>query len=155
MSAAEIRETLNAFVAAFNANDLDRVMSFFADDAVYRPGDATEHRGVAAIRKEFEPQFLGRFGAMRFDEHELLVDAPARKAVSRWTCRHDISGARGKQVSWVQRLGVRMLLGSHFGWEGLDVFHLDERGKITGKFTYANYRRPLLQREARLRPRPG
>jgi uncharacterized protein (TIGR02246 family) len=148
MSAVEIRQTLNAFVAAFNENDLDRVMSFFAEDAIYLPGNGTEHRGIAAIRKEFEPQFQGRFGSMTFDEHELLIDESARKAVSRWTCRHDISGARGKNTSLVQRFGLRLVLGSRFGWEGLDVFHLDERGKIAGKFTYANYRRPLLKREA-------
>jgi ketosteroid isomerase-like protein len=148
MSAVEIRKTLNAFVAAFNENDLDRVMSFFAEDAIYLPGNGTEHRGIAAIRKEFEPQFRGRFGSMTFDEHELLIDEAARKAVSRWTCRHDISGDRGKKTSLVQRLGLRLVLGSRFGWEGLDVFHLNEHGKIEGKFTYANYRRPLLKREA-------
>jgi ketosteroid isomerase-like protein len=146
MFATEIRQTLTAFVSAFNDNDLDRVMSFFAEDAVYLPGNGTEHRGTAAIRAELEPQFGGRFGAMRFDEHELLVDEPACKAVSRWVCHHDISGARGKGL--LQRFGVRLLVGSRFCWEGVDVFHLDARGKIATKLTYANYHRPRLVRES-------
>jgi ketosteroid isomerase-like protein len=147
MSATEIRQTLNSFVSAFNDNDLDLVMSFFAEDAVYLPGNGSEHRGLAAIRKEFEPQFHGRFGAMRFDEYDLLIDEPSRKAVSRWVCHHDVSGAHGKNTALLQRLGLRLLLGTRFGWQGLDVFHLNEQAKIVGKFTYANYRRPLLQRE--------
>ena len=147
VSATDIRNTLGAFVAAFNANDLDLVMTFFADDAVYRPGNGTEHRGKAAIRAEFAPQFAGKLGAMRFDEHELVVDESARKAVSRWVCRHDIGGEHGKRMSPLQRLALRMTIGSKFGWEGLDVFHLDAAGKIIAKLTYANYGRPRLDRK--------
>lgn len=69
-----IRESIDAFVEAFNVNDLDRVMSFFSTDAIYRPGDGSEHRGPAAIRRAFEPQFRGDFGAMSFDEYDRLID---------------------------------------------------------------------------------
>jgi hypothetical protein len=56
-----IRETLERFVEGFNVNDLDQVMTFFAEEALYRVGDK-EHRGKPAIRKAFEPQFRGVYG---------------------------------------------------------------------------------------------
>jgi limonene-1,2-epoxide hydrolase len=43
-------EVINAFIAAFNARDLDGIMSFFSDDPVYHnmPGDPV--RGREAVR---------------------------------------------------------------------------------------------------------
>ena len=91
---AHIRQTIDRFVEAFNVNDLDQVVTFFADDAVYRPGDGSEHRGPVAIGQAFAPQFNGAFGTMRFDEHDCLIDEVSRKAAIRWTCRHDLAGAK-------------------------------------------------------------
>jgi uncharacterized protein (TIGR02246 family) len=145
---ASIRETIDGFVEAFNVNDLDQVVTFFADDAVYKPGDGSEHRGPDAIRRAFAPQFNGAFGTMRFDEHDRLIDEGARKAAIRWICRHDLAGAKTAGLSqFLQRLVIGTFVGQRFGWEGLDVFHFDLAGKIVGKFTYANYARPRLQRE--------
>jgi hypothetical protein len=64
-----IAHVLERFVAGFNDNSLDDVMAFFAEDAVYRPGD------------------------------------------------------------------------------GMDVFHFDTDGKITGKFSYANFGLPQFRRD--------
>ena len=36
------RDVLEAITAAFNAHDPDAIMAFFADDAVYEPGDFIE-----------------------------------------------------------------------------------------------------------------
>ncbi len=58
-AAAGLQKVLDAWFDAWNANDLDRVMTFFAENAVYRPGDGSEHRGKAAVRRAFEPQFRG------------------------------------------------------------------------------------------------
>ena len=146
--AATIRDTIDRFVEAFNVNDLDAVVTFFADDAVYKPGDGSEHHGPAAIRKAFEPQFNGAFGIMRFDEHDRLIDDAQRKAAIRWVCRHDLTGAKTSGLSQaLQRLVIGTFVGQRFGWEGLDVFHFNAEGKIVGKFTYANYTRPRLRRE--------
>lgn len=82
----DFRARIAAFVEAFNVNDLDAVMTFFSDDAVYRPGNGQEHHGKAAIRQAFLPQFSGAYGKMRFDELDRLVDEPARKATIRWIC---------------------------------------------------------------------
>jgi ketosteroid isomerase-like protein len=145
---ADIRSVIDRFVAAFNVNDLDQVMNCFSENAIYRPGDGSEHRGLIEIRKAFEPQFDGAYGSMRFDEHDRLVDQNTRKATVRWICRHDLAGAKPMNISqWVQRLAVRLFIGDRFGWEGIDVFHFDDAGLIIGKFTYANYARPQLRRD--------
>ena len=59
-----IAEVLREFVAGFNTNNLDDVMAYFADDAVYEPGNGDIHRGRDAIRKAFLPQFANAFGTM-------------------------------------------------------------------------------------------
>src|SRR5581483_3595971 len=112
-----IRDTIDRFVAAFNVNDLDAVVTFFAKDAVYRPGDGSEHRGPVAIRRAFEPQFSGAFGTMRFDEHDRVIDDVQRKAAIRWVCRHDLTGAKTSGLSQaVQRFAVSAFVGRQFGW---------------------------------------
>ncbi|BAX98002.1 hypothetical protein MSTE_02693 [Mycobacteroides stephanolepidis] len=140
----DIAAALDRFVAAFNTNELDVVMQHFAEDAEYLPGDGSRHVGLAAIRREFEPQFRGAYGAMTFDEHDRIIDAAARKATIRWTCRHDIRSRRsaGWVLGLVTRIGAVVL--PRFGWEGLDVFHFDDDGKITGKYTYSNYLLPRI-----------
>jgi hypothetical protein len=62
-------------------------------------------------------------------------------------CRRDLSGAHGKRVSPLFRLAIRVRHGSRVGWHGVDVFHFDPAGKITGKSPYANYDRPRLSRD--------
>ncbi len=47
------------FTEAFNREDIDEVMSYFADDAIYDEFNDIRHEGSAAIRKAFEPQFSG------------------------------------------------------------------------------------------------
>ena len=147
--ATQIIETITKFTDAFNVNDLDRVMTFFSDDAVYEPGDGKTHRGKAEIRAAFEPQFDGAFGAMRFDERDLVIDVENRKAAFRWVCRHDISHTKPRGlVMFLRGIFTRLFVGERFGWQGVDIFHFDADGKIKGKFTYGWYgSRPHLQRE--------
>jgi ketosteroid isomerase-like protein len=139
-----IADVIRKFVDGFNTNGLDEVMTFFADDAVYLPGDGKEHRGRAAIRAALEPQFSGAFGAMRFIVDDQVIDEGARKATIRWLCHHDFSSAKPLPM----RLLYSALYGRRAGWYGTDTFHFDERGKITGKFSYANYGpRPQVRRD--------
>jgi SnoaL-like protein len=147
-SVPSITETLDGYMVAFNALDLDGVMTHFADDAVYRPGSGVERVGRAAIREELEPQFELALGAMRFDECDRVVDEKARKIVIRWVCRHDLAYARPTRLAWkLRRVVVGALVGDRFGWEGVDVFHFDDAGKIKRKFTYAGYRQPRLEKQ--------
>lgn len=148
MVATQINGTINKYMDAFNANDLDRVMTFFSDDAVYEPGDGKTHKGKAEIHAAFEPQFNGAYGAMRFDEHDRLIDVENRKAVIRWICRFDISHMkpRGLKMGLLRIVG-RLAFGDRFGCHGLDVLHFDADGKIKKKFCYWwNGFLPYLQR---------
>jgi len=139
-----IAEILREFVEGFNTDSLDEVMSFFADDAVYEPGDGRTHRGRAAIREAFRPQFSHAFGTMRFVVNDQVVDEKARKAAIRWVCRHDFATMR----PFPQRLLFKALFGRRAGWYGTDIFHFDDRGKIVAKYSYANYgRRPHVRRD--------
>ena len=139
-----IAEVLRAFVEGFNSNSLDDVMTFFADDAVYEPGDGRTHRGREAIRAAFLPQFSNAFGIMRFVVNDQVIDEGARKASIRWVCQHDFS----TMTSALQRWLFKALYGPRAGWYGTDVFHFDDRGKIVGKFSYANFgKRPHVRRD--------
>lgn len=117
------------FTDAFNAGDLDRVMSYFSGDAVYDQFDGRPARGVAEIRAAFEPQFRGDYGEMRFLGEDCFVDARARKALVSWTCALDTPRGRA-------------------GWRGLDILHFDPQGRITLKATYAKAKTPLLEPRA-------
>jgi hypothetical protein len=145
----QIAEILREFVDGFNTNSLDQVMTFFADDAVYEPGDGRTHRGRAAIREVFLPQFSNTFGTMKFVVNDWVVDEAARKAVIRWVCQHDFSTMKPS----LQGFFLKAIYGRRAGWYGTDTFHFDERGKITGKFSYANYgKTPQIRRDLGVAP---
>lgn len=112
------------FTDAFNRDDLDGVMAFVADDAVYDEFNGTVNRGRAAIRAAFVPQFRGDYGTLRFHTEDLFVDPVAGKALIRWVCT--LQTRRGPA-----------------GWRGLDILHV-RNGLITEKLTYAKAKVPLL-----------
>jgi len=148
MLATQINDTITKFTDGFHVNDLDRVMTFFSDDAVYEPGDGWTHRGKAQIHAAFELQFNGAYGAMRFDERDRVIDVENNKSAFRWVCRHDISHSKPKGlVMAFQNHIISLVFGDRFGWQGVDVFHFDADGKIKGKFTYGWFgSRPHIQR---------
>jgi ketosteroid isomerase-like protein len=143
----DLGQTIDAFVAAFNepGPDLDRVMSFFAEDARYLPGHGPELHGLAAIRAEFAPQFAGRYGAMTFHVYDRVIDESRRRATILRACRLDMTGAHGRRAFAPVRWFAQLRYKGRMQWHGLDVFHFNEDGQITGKFTYATFRLPLWE----------
>ena len=123
MERAKLADLVVQFTEAFNRNDLDGVMSFMAEDAVYDEFTGTINRG-AAIRAAFVPQFRGDHGKMRFNTEDLFVDDAAGKALIRWQCT--LETKRGPAA-----------------WRGLDIIHV-VNGRITEKLTYAKAKVPLL-----------
>jgi len=115
MEREQLADLVVRFTDAFNKNDLDGVMSFMAEDAVYDEFTGTINRGAAAIRAAFVPQFRGDYGTMRFDTEDLFVDATAGKALIRWQCV--LETRRGPAA-----------------WRGLDIIHV-VNGRITEKLT--------------------
>ena len=124
-AATTLADLVERFTEAFNRNDLDGVMSFFAPDAFYDEFNGNRSQGVEAIRAVLEPQFRGDFGKIRFDTEDLFVDASAQKVLIRWSCVIETSA---KQRAW----------------RGLDIVHVRD-GRITEKHTYAKAERLLLK----------
>ena len=125
MDRARLADLVVRFTQAFNDNDLEAVMSFMADDAVYEEFTGTINRGSAAIRAAFVPQFRGDFGKMRFDSEDLFVDAESGKALIRWVCMLETKHGPG-------------------GWRGLDILHV-KNDRVTHKLTYAKAKVPLIE----------
>jgi ketosteroid isomerase-like protein len=122
---AELADHVVRFTEAFNREDLDAVMAYFADDALYDEFDGKEARGKAAIRAAFVPQFRGDFGRMRFVTEDLFVDVESGKALIRWLCTLERGGRKR-------------------GWRGLDLLHFRD-GKVIEKRTYAKAERLKLE----------
>jgi len=113
------------FTDAFNREDLDGVMSFMAEDAIYDEFNGRRHRGKAAIREAFVPQFRGDFGKIRFQAEDVFVDEESGKALIRWLCTLETEERAG-------------------GWRGLDILHF-ENGLVKEKLTYAKATVPLIE----------
>lgn len=113
------------FTDGFNRDDLDAVMSFFADDAVYDEFDGRRSVGLDAIRATFVPQFRGDFGRIRFHEEDLFVDPAAGRTLISWTCTLERDGKT-------------------LAWRGLDVLHVRD-GRIVVKQTFAKAERPKTE----------
>ncbi len=125
MRQKELIDLVIRFTDAFNRDDLEAVMSFFADDAVYDELNGTRNRGAAAIRTAFEPQFRGDYGVIRFHTEDVFADADSGKALIRWRCTLEGGPLNGS-------------------WRGLDILHVAD-GQITHKLTYAKADAPRLE----------
>jgi ketosteroid isomerase-like protein len=113
----ELEQITREFTAAFNEEDLPKVMSYFAEDAIYDEFNGVRREGLVDIEAAFAPQFQGDFGEMRFVDEDLFVDAENQKSLISWECT--------------------LRNGDKFGgWRGLDILHFED-GKITQKLTYA------------------
>ena len=117
------REKLSAltdqFVAAFNRQDIDAVMSFFAEIAVYRDAYGKSHEGLAAIRKAFEPVLNGKLGKINFAGEDRFIDAEAGKVMDSWVLHMHMGEGADKEASMT----------------GLDLLSF-EKDKLVTKTTY-------------------
>ena len=128
LSRADLLANVARFVDAFNRDDLDEAMTYFAGDAIYEEFGGTRHEGKAAIRIAFEPQFRGDFGTLRFETEDCFADEIAESALVRWRC----------------------VIGGKSGWRGLDVIRF-QGGLVKEKLTYAKTKMPLVERDLSLR----
>ena len=84
----DIRSTLTALCAAFNAHDLDRIMSYFADDCVLvmprgnKPW-GSRFDGKANVRAALATRFEG-LPDVHYGEEQHFVDEAAGTGMSKW-----------------------------------------------------------------------
>jgi ketosteroid isomerase-like protein len=123
---AALEKMVIDFTEAFNREDIDEVMSYFADDAIYDEYNAVRHDGKDAIREAFVPQFRGDFGKMRFHTEDMFLDVAAGKALIRWLLTFEQADRAA-------------------GWRGLDILHF-AGGKLVEKHTYAKAKAPVVEK---------
>ena len=129
---AALEKLVIDFTEAFNREDIDEVMSYFADDAIYDEFHGGRHQGQAAIREAFIPQFRGDFGRMRYHTEDMFVDARPGQ------------GSGKALISWLLTFEEETRAG---GWRGLDILHFED-GRLTEKHTYAKTRAPRVDKKS-------
>jgi ketosteroid isomerase-like protein len=122
---AELKQLTDHFLSAFNRADVDAIMSFFTEDAVYEEFHGRVNEGKAAIRKSFERLYSGRFATPRFEEDDTFVDVEQSKVMSSWRL-------------YLELEGEAMVI------EGLDLLRY-QNDKIILKQTYAKAKVGLYQ----------
>lgn len=135
-----LQATVKDFVTAFNHDDLDLVMGFFAEESCYVTLQNKRVLGKAAIRQEFEQQFKGTFGQLRFLLKDIIIDEAANKAVLIWDCQHQTS--LKKPIAAL----LQTIFGKNPHWSGLDVLIFNADGLIIEKHTYGHTQLPYFQR---------
>lgn len=97
-------ELMKAISAAFNSRDVERIVSFFAEDGVFCLSRGPEPvgrtlAGKAAIRKALADRFV-QIPDMRWENEEYIL-APGNdidRAISVWTVRG--TGADGEDLNY-------------------------------------------------------
>ncbi len=117
----DIRSTLIELCEAFNAHDLDRIMTFFSDDCILEMprGDkpwGSRFNGKPNVRAALATRFEG-LPDVHYGDDEHFVDAAANTGMSRWT----LTGTTGAGV----RVEVR----------GCDFYRFRD-GKVIHKDSY-------------------
>lgn len=62
------------FLASFTDRDVNELVSFFSDDAVFFDGPRGVHRGKEAIRSEFESELAMGFESINIAVNSLVAD---------------------------------------------------------------------------------
>jgi ketosteroid isomerase-like protein len=84
----DIRSALVELCAAFNAHDLDRIMTFFAEDCVLQMPRGSEpwgsrFVGKASVRRALATRFEG-LPDVHYGDAEHFVDESADTGISKW-----------------------------------------------------------------------
>lgn len=89
---AELTDLTERFVDAFNQMDIDGVVSFFSEDAVYEDSRGGSHTGHAAIREAFTPLVTGAMGTISFVAEDLFMEEETGKVMASWKLKMEVNG---------------------------------------------------------------
>lgn len=117
----QIEDALSKWNEAWDAHDLDGVMTLFHDDVVFDNWTGGQARGKEALYKAWQPWFVNH-GGFRFIPEDTFIDEDEQKVLYRWTLRWP-SFEKGYEGRPETRRGV-------------DVIHFQD-GKIIRKLTYS------------------
>ena len=115
----ELDDLSNRFVSAFNRQNLDELMSYFAPDAVYEDPYGKKHKTLADIRAQFDVVVNGKMGKISFEAEDRFIDAIAGKVMDSWILRMWIDDKTKKESTM----------------RGLDLLHWDD-DRLIRKITY-------------------
>ena len=121
----ELLTLTDQFVDAFNRMDLDDVVSFFSEDAVYEDSSGGMHVGHKAIRNAFEPLVGGSRGRIRFDSEDVFTEVETGKVLASWRLNLDKDG----DISVIR---------------GIDVLEF-QGNKVVKKLAYMKVDKPHLE----------
>ena len=121
----ELLSLTDQFVDAFNRMNLDDVVSFFSEDAVYEDSAGRRHVGHKAIRIAFEPLVGGSRGRIRFDGEDVFAEVETGKVLASWRLSLDKDG----DVSVIR---------------GIDVLEF-QGNKLAKKLAYMKVDKPHLE----------
>jgi len=115
-------ELMKAISAAFNARDVDRIVSFFAEDGVFCLSRGPEPvgrtlKGRTVIKKALADRFV-QIPDMRWENEEYILAPEANRAISVWTVRG--KGSDGEDLNY----------------QGCDIYTFDAQDKIAHKNTF-------------------
>ena len=121
----ELLALTDQFVDAFNRMNLDDVVSFFSEDAVYEDSAGGRHVCHKAIRIAFEPLVGGSRGRIRFDGEDVFAEVETGKVLASWRLSLDKDG----DVSVIR---------------GIDVLEF-QGNKLAKKLAYMKVDKPHLE----------
>jgi ketosteroid isomerase-like protein len=119
-------ELMKAISAAFNSRDVDRIVSFFAEDGMFCLSRGPEPvgrtlKGRAVIRRALADRFV-QIPDMRWENEEYILapgtEGSANRAISVWTVRG--KGSDGEDLNY----------------QGCDIYTFDRNDKIVHKNTF-------------------
>jgi ketosteroid isomerase-like protein len=115
-------ELMKAISAAFNSRDVDRIVSFFAEDGVFCLARGPESVGRTLAGKTVIKNALAdRFKVipdMRWENEEYILAPEHNRAISIWT-------VRGKSAD-----------GEDLNYQGCDIYIFNKEGRIAHKNTF-------------------
>ena len=106
---AKLDELSTHFVGAFNRQNLDDIMSYFAEDAVYEDPYGKKHVTLNDIRAQFDVVVGGKLGKVSFEAEDRFIDPVAGKVMDSWVLRMWINDEKREERTM----------------RGLDLLHWD------------------------------
>ena len=116
---AELDDLSTRFVYEFNRQNLNGLMSFFAEDAVYEDPYGKQHTDLVAIREQFDVVVGGKLGKICFEAQDRFIDPVAGKVMDSWILHMWIDDEKKKECTM----------------RGLDLLHW-ECDRLVRKITY-------------------